>query len=187
MKQDRSATTENIQTHRRAESIAEKTTRKCEDEMQIEEHENNEQKQLGEQENKCVDDDDGKTQVAIARFRETLTVDALALSADAVLLRLRMPRLDSVGYSHLRWRRAHWLQQLSLLPGGGGPQAILRPRQKRQARGGFLSLMPAARLLYGSGLSRMPRLDARGEGDPRNGDQLRDFVLRLALGECEWR
>lgn len=56
-------------------------------------------------------------------------------------------------------KRTH-LQVLSLLPGSGGPQAILRPRQKRHASGGFFS----GERLDGSGLRRM---ESRGEGERR--------------------
>ena len=45
-----------------------------------------------------------------------------------------------------------YLHVLSGLPGSGAPQAIFRPRQKRQAKGGFFSI---CRLLVGSGLMRM--------------------------------
>jgi hypothetical protein len=42
------------------------------------------------------------------------------------------------------------LQVLSVLPGSGGPHAILRPRQNRHASGGFFSRMR----LLGNGLRR---------------------------------
>lgn len=39
-----------------------------------------------------------------------------------------------MGYEY-KWEKSDtYLQVLSLLPGGGGPQAILRPRQNKQAR-----------------------------------------------------
>lgn len=77
-----------------------------------------------------------------------------------MLARGRIPLLETTGYSHVRLRRAHWLQRnlsdlppptadrrprcignggdaylqvRSFWPGGGLPHAILRLRQNRQA------------------------------------------------------
>jgi hypothetical protein len=82
-------------------------------------------------------------------------------------------------------RNRAYLHDLSVLPGRGGPQAIFRPRQKRQARVGFLSPSAATFLFCGSGLSRMPKLEARGAGDLR-GDQPRDTERYWAIGEWMW-
>lgn len=51
------------------------------------------------------------------------------------------------------------LQVLSLLPGWGGPQAIFRPRQNKQARAGFLS---SVRFVWGTGDMRRGE---RGDGE----------------------
>jgi hypothetical protein len=57
------------------------------------------------------------------------------------------------------------LQVLSSLPGGGAPQAIFRPRQKRQARDGFFFPFAAA-VEFGFGLVELELEELELELEP---------------------
>jgi len=90
--------------------------------------------------------------------RCSLSTEVESLLAGSATFFFRIPRRLSAGYSQRRDLRWHWLltepsasrpdtrksnnthlHVLSGLPGIGGPQAIFRPRQNKQARGGFFS------------------------------------------------
>ena len=66
------------------------------------------------------------------------------------------------------------MQVGSLLPGAGGPQAILRSRQKRQASAGFL------RARFGCGIFITDRPTFPGKGADIT--ELDDWIIRLAFG-----
>lgn len=87
---------------------------------------------------------------------------------------LRIPRRDSVGYSQYCLRRWHWLQVRSGLSGGGGPQAILRFRQNKQASAGFLG-----------GVSFLSSLSVpwAARGDERSGAC--EGTIGGTMGRCE--
>lgn len=89
-----------------------------------------------------------------------LSIEVDSVPAGSAAFFFRIPRRLSAGYSQRRDLLWHWLlkkphQQvdrntwrrpnnthlhvLSGLPGIGGPHAIFRPRQNKQARGGFFS------------------------------------------------
>ena len=77
-------------------------------------------------------------------------------------LTVRCVELETSRYEKsvgVKANRTH-LQVLPSPSGGGGPHAILRPRQKRHARGGFLSeSFPLFRLV-----GRLPEASRDGTG-----------------------